>query len=94
MVSHKYQLVSVVRPRRPTSSIRRQWSDPEDPDESRWTESAATGNKVFVEETKERLGLRAKGHNVEEFDGVHVLRERGEHYHFAGKNGILRTDNS
>ncbi len=43
--------------------------------ESKWTESIAVGSKFFVEDTKERLGIRGKGRNVIGNNGVYELRE-------------------
>jgi len=43
--------------------------------ERKWTESIAVGSKLFVEDTKERLGMRAHGREVIGGDGTYHLRE-------------------
>jgi putative transposase len=62
--------------------------------ESRWTESVAVGSKAFIEQTKEQLGLRAKGRKIQENDDACALRETGSEYDFAGKNSTLRSENT
>ena len=48
--------------------------------ESKWTESIAVGSKEFVEDTKERLGVKARGREVIGGDGTYQLRETAEPY--------------
>jgi putative transposase len=43
--------------------------------EPRWTESVAIGSEVFVENVKDRLGIRGLGRKVIEDQGVYELRE-------------------
>ena len=62
--------------------------------ESRWTESVAVGSKAFIVQTKEQLGLRAKGRKIDEHDEIYELRETGEDYYFTGKNSTLSPDNT
>jgi len=45
-----------------------------------WTEAVAVGRRSFLEEVKERLGHRAQYRQVEERDGIAVLREPSECY--------------
>ena len=42
--------------------------------DSRWTESIAVGSELFVNATKEKLGIKAKGRDVLETDGSYELR--------------------
>ena len=64
--------------------------------ESKWIESIAVGNKGFIEATKERLGIRAKGRKVFTNNGVYELREPVAPYKgvFNPENGILRLKNT
>ena len=32
--------------------------------EAKWTDSVAIGDRLFVEETKEKLGIKTKGHKI------------------------------
>ena len=41
--------------------------------QSKWTESISVRNKGFVEATKERLGIRAKGRKVFRNNGAYEL---------------------
>jgi REP element-mobilizing transposase RayT len=43
--------------------------------ESKWTQSIAVGDKSFLEQIKERLGIRAKGRRIHEGDDEYQLRE-------------------
>jgi putative transposase len=43
--------------------------------ESKWTQSVAIGTKRFVENTKQALGIRAKGRKVVESGEAYQLRE-------------------
>ena len=64
--------------------------------ESKWTESIAVGFKGFVEATKERLGIRAKGRKVFSNNGAYELREPAAPYKgdFDLENGVLRLKNT
>jgi hypothetical protein len=62
--------------------------------DSRWAESVAVGSKAFIEQTKEQLGFRAKGREIQEDDRGYALREASSGYDFAGKNSPLRADNA
>ncbi len=64
--------------------------------ESKWTESIAVGSKFFVEDTKERLGIRGKGRNVIGNSGVYELREPQSPYkaNFDNENSDLRDENA
>jgi putative transposase len=46
-----------------------------------WTESIAVGSQKFIEETKARLGIEAKGRRIEGHpDELYVLREESVTY--------------
>lgn len=64
--------------------------------ESKWTEGIAVGSKAFVERTKERLGISAKGRKVLEAKGGYQLREALSSYShgFAPEIGPLRPQNT
>lgn len=64
--------------------------------DGKWTESVVVGSKEFVEQTKERLSVRAQGREVIETRGAYVLREPSAPYStgFRGENGILRLQNT
>jgi putative transposase len=64
--------------------------------ESKWTESIAVGSKAFVEQTKERLGVRVRGRRVTAKDGVYELRESESRYSTdsTGTNSDLSADNT
>ena len=64
--------------------------------ESKWTKSIAVGSKGFVEATKERLGIRAKGRKVFRNNGAYELREPAAPYKgvFGPENGVLRLENT
>lgn len=64
--------------------------------ESKWTKSIAVGSTGFIEATKERLGIRAKGRKV--FggnNGAYELREPVGAYRsvFGPENGVLSLEN-
>jgi hypothetical protein len=63
--------------------------------ESKWTASIAVGSKMFVEDTKERLGMKAHGREVIGGDGTYQLREATEPYGhiFDHQNDDLRVEN-
>jgi putative transposase len=46
----------------------------------RWTESIAVGSEQFVQSTKERLGVKARGREVIAADGSSELQEEGTSY--------------
>jgi len=48
--------------------------------EPRWTESIAVGSETFIEDTKERLGVKAMGRQVVGGDGNYELRDSGSSY--------------
>ena len=64
--------------------------------ENKWTESIAVGGKGFVENTKELLGLKAKGREVIKGQQAYELREAPASYStdFGPENGPLRPQNS
>ena len=63
--------------------------------ESKWTESIAVGSKGFIEATKKRLGIRAKGRKVFRNNGAYELREPVAPYKgvFDPENGVLSLEN-
>ena len=48
--------------------------------QTQWTKSIAVGSKSFIETTKEKLGILAKGRKILENDGGFQLREEMESY--------------
>jgi putative transposase len=48
--------------------------------EAFWTESVAVGGREFVEAVQRQLGDRGRYREIEELEGVHVLREAPEAY--------------
>jgi putative transposase len=64
--------------------------------ESKCTESIAVGSKRFVETTKRRLGIKARGRHVLGKNGRYELREPPAPYngHFAPENAILSLENT
>lgn len=65
--------------------------------EGHWTESIAVGSSSFIEETKSRLGCRARGRKLDvQTDGSCFLKEEGESYtaDFAGKSEALSAGNA
>jgi len=63
--------------------------------DANWTESIATGDMLFVEEVKEKLGVRARAREVVRGSEGFVLREGVTPYRafFNGKKGHLREIN-
>lgn len=65
--------------------------------ENCWTESVAVGNMEFIEETKLKLGISAKGRRIDALpDGLCALREESEPYgaDLAPKNKALSAVNA
>ncbi len=64
--------------------------------DGKWTKSIAVGSEVFVEATKEKLGMRAKGRRVVGQDRTYELREPAAPYSglFGTKKGLLRPENA
>jgi REP-associated tyrosine transposase len=64
--------------------------------ESYWTESIAVGSSSFIEETRSRLGIKAKGRKVEALDDRFVLREEAEPYNADSghEKGLPSSENS
>jgi hypothetical protein len=54
------------------------------------------GSRLFVEMTKERLGIKAKGRRVTAQNSSYELREPAAPYRgiFGVKNGLLRRGNA
>jgi putative transposase len=74
---------------RPNESLIQGWSR-----EGHWTESIAVGSSSFIEETKSKLGCRARGRTFDEQkDGPYFLKEEGEPYTagFAGKVRLFKS---
>jgi hypothetical protein len=63
--------------------------------DSKWTESIAVGSKEFVEDTKERLGMKGRRREVMGGDGTYQLREATEPYRrtFGPEDEGLRPEN-
>ncbi len=61
-----------------------------------WTESIAVGSRHFVDETKTKLGFRARGRMAREVDGVYELRESHGAYgtDFGPQNEVLGSENT
>ena len=61
-----------------------------------WTESIAVGSETFVEDTKERLRVRAMGRQVIGGDGTYELRDSGFPYEpdFGHENIPLSPKNA
>lgn len=64
--------------------------------DSKWSESIAVGSELFVNATKEKLGIKAKGRDVFGTDGSYELREDRAHYMplFGHENIDLSTENA
>jgi len=64
--------------------------------DAKWSESHAVGSEGFVERTRERLGIRAKGREVRGMDGQFELREPEAiyHSHFEAKKTDIEPENS
>ena len=61
-----------------------------------WTESVAVGSLKFIEETKARLGIKAKGRKIkEQQEESYMLREESAPYNafFATEIEALRSEN-
>ena len=63
--------------------------------DGKWTESVAVGSKAFVEQTKERLGIKAEGRRVIGEGGRYELRESPVPYRsiLGYENEVLRPRN-
>jgi putative transposase len=48
--------------------------------DSKWTQSIAVGDKSFLEQIKERLGIRAKGRKIHGSEDEYQLREGQTNY--------------
>ena len=48
--------------------------------DSKWTQSIAVGDKSFLEQIKERLGIRAKGRMIHGSEDEYQLREGQTNY--------------
>lgn len=48
--------------------------------DSRWSEAVAVGNKGFLEEIREKLGIKVKAREIEDESGKFCLREPGISY--------------
>jgi putative transposase len=48
--------------------------------DSKWTQSIAVGDKSFLEQIKERLGIRAIGRKIHGSEDEYQLRERQNNY--------------
>ncbi len=61
--------------------------------ESKWSQSIAVGSKSFVEDIKEKLGIRAKGREVAGSKELYHLREAQVPYNsdFTPENSDLRA---
>jgi len=64
--------------------------------ESKWTQSIAVGSKIFVQDIKEKLGIRAKGRKVEGTKDLYHLREAQVAYNsnFTPENSVLSANNT
>ena len=64
--------------------------------EAKWVESIAVGDKAFVENTMERLGVKAMHRKIIEKNGTFVLREPELPYkaHFNPQNRPLSVQNT
>jgi len=64
--------------------------------DSKWTESIAVGSKAFIEATKKRLGIKAKGRKIVGSKKSYELREPAVSYggNFTPENGLLRLQNT
>ena len=62
--------------------------------DSKWTQSIAVGDKSFLEQMKERLGIRAKGRKIHGSEDAYQLRERRTNYgdwqNLDNENGLKR----
>ena len=64
--------------------------------DDKWAQSIAVGTQGFVENTKQKLGMRAKGRKVVEAGEANQLRERQVSYpsNFDPKNDDIDTENT
>ena len=65
--------------------------------ENCWTESIAVGSSLFIEETKLKRGINAKGRSIyDQPHGICVLREESAPYNvnFTPKNEALSVKNA
>ena len=64
------------------------------PNGRRGTESVAVGGRPFVETLQRQLGDRAHYREIEELEGVYVLREAPEDYgrHLQGEIGSIGSN--
>ena len=64
--------------------------------DSKWTQSIAVGTLEFVEYTKQKLGIRARGRKVVEAGDAYQLREPQVSYlsNFDVKNDDIDTENT
>ncbi|MCD4822958.1 MAG: transposase [Methanococcoides sp.] len=64
--------------------------------DAKWSESIAVGSKSFVEEIREKLGIRAIGRGVVKTEAGYELKEQLSPYsrNFDGKMGVVRDENS
>ena len=63
---------------------------------AKWSESIAVGSISFVEEIKEKLGIRAIGRGVVKTEAGYELKEQLSPYsrNFDGKMGVVMAENS
>ena len=64
--------------------------------EGKWTQSIAIGTQRFVENTKQALGIRAKGRKIVEVGEAYQLREPQVSYpsNFGRKNDDIGAENT
>jgi REP-associated tyrosine transposase len=64
--------------------------------DSKWSQSIAVGSKRFVEDIKEKLGIRVKGRKIEGSRDLYHLREAQVAYNsnFNPENDVLRANNT
>jgi hypothetical protein len=64
--------------------------------EGKWTQSIAVGTQGFVEKTKQKLGIRAKGRKVVETGEAYQLREPQVFYpsNFGLENDDIGAENT
>jgi putative transposase len=63
--------------------------------EGKWTESVAVGSELFVNATKEKLGIKGQGREVIGADGSYELRESSAAYKaiLGHENDVLSSEN-
>jgi len=64
------------------------------PRQACWTNSIAVGSKSFVEDVKERLGMKSHGRTVYDERERHILKEPIAIYHSGLKKDLLRLENA